>query len=104
VLDTDELAYKLVGMQLMVETIALSLFQSVRESGVEPVLCELLKYYERDEARHVGLGVQYLPELMKDMNAFEVLKLSAFQVRLLSYALWETKLIEDDLDVLGINP
>jgi len=28
---------------------------------VEPVLTELLPYYERDEARHVGLGVQMVP-------------------------------------------
>jgi hypothetical protein len=104
VLDADELVYKLVGMQLMVETIALSLFQSVRESGVEPVLCELLKYYERDEARHVGLGVQYLPQMMKDMSKLEVLKMSAFQVRLPGYALWETKVVEQDLEVLGIHP
>jgi len=104
VLEADQLAYKLVGMQLMVETMALSLFQGVRESGVEPVLCELLTYYERDEARHVGLGVQYLPELMRSMNRLEVLRLSAFQVRLLTYALWETKLIEKDLAVLGIEP
>ncbi|MFT3923368.1 MAG: ferritin-like domain-containing protein [Myxococcales bacterium] len=104
VLNADQLAYKLVGMQLMVETMALSLFQGVRESGVEPVLCELLTYYERDEARHVGLGVQYLPELMRQMNRLEVLQLSAFQVRLLTYALWETKFIEGDLAVLGIAP
>jgi hypothetical protein len=104
VLSTDELAYKLVGMQLMVESMALSLFQSVRETGVEPVLCELLTYFERDEARHVGLGVQYLPELMRGMNRLEIMRLSAFQVRLLTYALWETRLIEQDLAVLGIAP
>jgi hypothetical protein len=104
VLNADKLAYKLVGMQLMVETMALSLFQGVRESGVEPVLCELLTYYERDEARHVGLGVQYLPELMREMGRAEVLQLSAFQVRLLTYALWETKLMEKDMAVLGIEP
>src|SRR4051812_29180598 len=65
VLGTDNLLYKLLGMQLMIETMALSIFQAVRESQVEPVLCELLKYYERDEARHVGLGVQYIPDLMR---------------------------------------
>ncbi len=104
VLDTDNLAHKLVGMQLMVETIALSIFQGVRESGVEPVLCELLKYFERDEARHVGLGMQYLPDLLQGMGTREVLGLSVFQVRLLTYALWETKTLEPDLEALGLNP
>ena len=53
-LDTKSLAKKLLGMQLTIETIALTIFQRVRELEVEPVLTELLPYYERDEARHVG--------------------------------------------------
>lgn len=103
VLGTDDLAEKLLGMQLMVETIALAIFQSVRESGVEPVLCELMKYYERDEARHVGLGMQYLPELLAEKSAPSMMKLSLFQVRLLTWALSEAKLLEDDFAVLGVD-
>ena len=53
-------------MQLTVETIALVIFQRVRELEVEPVLTELMPYYERDEARHVGLGVQLVPQMMND--------------------------------------
>ena len=56
ILHADSLAKKLLGMQLMVEPIALTLFQIVRENNLEPVLCELLPYYERDEARHVAQG------------------------------------------------
>ncbi|MCA9620817.1 MAG: ferritin-like domain-containing protein, partial [Myxococcales bacterium] len=59
VLNTDNLAYKILGMQLMIETIALTIFQTVRELEVEPIITELMKYYEKDEARHVGLGMQY---------------------------------------------
>jgi hypothetical protein len=103
VLETDNLAYKLLGMQLMIETIALSIFQGVRETGVEPVLCELLKYYERDEARHVGLGMQYLPDLIGPMNPLQILRMSFFQVKLLGCALWETKLLEKDFAVLGLH-
>jgi hypothetical protein len=104
VLETDELAHKLVGMQLMVETIALAIFQCVRESQVEPVLCDLLKYYERDEARHVGLGVQYLPDLVKDMSPREITRFALFQFRLSVLALWECKQLEPDLEALGIAP
>jgi hypothetical protein len=103
VLETDNVAHKLVGMQLMIETIALSIFQGVRESGVEPVLCELLKYYERDEARHVGLGMQYLPDLIRPMNHLEILRMSLFQVQLLGCALWEAKLLERDFALLGLS-
>ncbi|MEE2828890.1 MAG: ferritin-like domain-containing protein, partial [Myxococcota bacterium] len=53
ILRADSLAKKLLGMQLMVEPIALTLFHLVRENRLEPVLSDLLAYYERDEARHV---------------------------------------------------
>ena len=103
-LETDNLAHKLLGMQLLIETIALAIFQEVRELEVEPVLSELMRYYERDEARHVALGMQYLPELMKDMNRLEVTSLFAFQARLICYALIEVKVLEKDLRKLGIDP
>jgi hypothetical protein len=104
VLDTDDLAVKLLGMQLMVETIALTLFQMVRELAVEPVLTELMRYYERDEARHVGLGMQYLPTLMAKMKRREVLRLVTQQARILSWALVEAYTMRDDFAVLGLNP
>lgn len=103
VLETDSLVNKLLGMQLLIETIALAIFQEVRESEVEPVLCELMRYYERDEARHVGLGMQYLPEMMKTMSKRELADTFLFQARLISYAIWENKVIERDLEVLGID-
>ena len=104
VLDTDNIAYKILGMQLMIETIALTIFQTVREIDVEPVLTELMRYYERDEARHVGLGMQYLPSLMSRMSKREVSSLITFQVRLLVWALWELKVLEKDFITLGIDP
>lgn len=104
VLRTDNLAYKLLGMQLMIETLALTLFQTVRELEIEPVLTELMPYYERDEARHVGLGMQYLPTLMKGMNKREVSAMLTFQCRVLFWAVWENKLLEKDYAVLGVDP
>jgi hypothetical protein len=103
VLGTDNLAYKLLGMQLMIETLALTIFQTVRELEVEPVLTELMKYYERDEARHVGLGMQYLPSLMKDMNRRQITTMITFQCRLLFWALYELKTLEGDFAILGID-
>jgi hypothetical protein len=104
VLDTRNLAYKLLGMQLLIETIALTIFQTVRELEVEPVLAELMRYYERDEARHVGLGMQYLPSLMQSMSAREIAGLMTFQVQLVAIALWELKVLEKDFITLGIDP
>ena len=103
VLKTDNLAYKLLGMQLMVETLALTIFQAIRLAKPEPVLTELMTYYERDEARHVGLGMQYLPMLLKDMNKIQMAGFFAFQSRILALGMLEMKLIESDLGIVGIN-
>ncbi len=103
ILRTDNLAYKLLGMQLMVETLALTIFQAIRLAKPEPILAELMTYYERDEARHVGLGMQYLPVLLKDMSKLEMAGFFAFQARILALGMFEVKLIESDLDTLGID-
>jgi hypothetical protein len=103
VLETDDLAVKLLGMQLTVETIALTLFQAIRELKVEPVLTELLTYYERDEARHVGLGMQYLPTLLAKMNRLQLVRMGTRQIWLLTWALAETWVLRDDFAVLGID-
>lgn len=55
-LETDNLLYKVVGMQLLVESTAVVMFHSIADAKLEPVLTDLLYYFERDEARHVGLG------------------------------------------------
>lgn len=103
VMNAKHPAHKILGMQLMVETLALTIFQTVRQAAPEPVLTELLTYYERDEARHVGLGMQYLPMLMQSMNKLEVAQLFAFQTRILAWGILETKVLEDDLSLLGAD-
>src|SRR4051812_2290186 len=51
VMSTPSLAKKLIGMQLLFETNAVVIFRRLGESGVCPVLGELLPYFERDESR-----------------------------------------------------
>jgi hypothetical protein len=104
VLATSSLAEKLVGMQLFVETMALTVFKMVRELGVDPVLSELLLYYERDEARHVGLGVQYAPLLVRPLKSTELAHLSAFQAKVLLASLFSLKRMEPSLRLLGVSP
>lgn len=104
VMNADNLAKKLLGMQLMVEPVALTLFHIVKDLNVEPVLTRLLPYYERDEARHVALGVQYLPALMKNMSVSERLGLFAFQFELISYEIATNYWLMRDLEVLGVDP
>ena len=104
VMGSKNLAYKMVGMQLLIEPMALTIFQNIREANVEPVLTELMRYYERDEARHVGLGMQYLPQLMKGWSKRQISAMVTFQVRLMFWALWEQRVLEKDLQALGIEP
>lgn len=95
--------HKLLGMQLMLETIALTIFAEVRESKVEPVLSDLLPYYEKDEARHVGLGTQYAPTLMRRQTPLEAADTILFQLRLVFWTVASLKAMERDLAALGID-
>ena len=103
VLATGNLVYKLVGMQLLVENVALSLFKMVGKAGVEPVLSDLMPYFEKDEARHVGLGVNYLPKLLKQMSAADVVRLNLFQARIYSLLFWDTMMLLEDFRSLGLD-
>ncbi len=103
-LRTKDLTKKLLGMQLTIETIALTIFQHVRELEVEPVLAELLPYYERDEARHVGLGAQLVPDLVERMSIPERIGLARFQLDVLASAVFSLKSMEPDLVAIGVDP
>src|SRR4029077_19226104 len=103
-LTTKNLAKKLLGMQLTIETIALTIFQRVRELEVEPVLSELLPYYERDEARHVGLGIQMLPAIVADMSYAERIELAVFHLDLYGSAVMSLKSLEPALTSIGVDP
>ena len=106
-LDTALLAkdpcLKIHGMQLLIESMALTLFQALRERRIEPVLSDLLLYFEKDEARHVGLGLQFLPGEMRRLSRPRAAKLLAFQIELLLAAIAELKALEPHLAVLGID-
>jgi hypothetical protein len=104
VLETPSLTKKLLGMQMMVESLALTIFQAVRDTDVEPVLCELLRYYEKDEARHVGLGTQLLPQLLRRLSKREALGLFVFQLQIIGWTLAGLKSLEPAFRTLGIPP
>lgn len=103
VLLEEDLTLKLMGMQLMVESIAVTIFRAVRKARVEPVLAELMTYYERDEARHIGLGVQYLPERLKGISPVGLTRMTAYNLRLVWRALRALAVLEEDFETLGID-
>ncbi|MAF25950.1 hypothetical protein CL634_10300 [bacterium] len=104
VLSTDNLAKKLLGMQLMVEPVALTIFQEVRGTNIEPVLCELLSYFEKDEARHIALGVNYLPIILNKMSTYEIISLLVWQIKLFRLEVAGLQELKKDFECLGIDP
>lgn len=76
-LSTQDLTLKLFAMQLLAEGTAQSIFGFLADSKVEPVLSELLPLIEKDEARHVGLGIMHLPQRLEHMTAAECRRIAA---------------------------
>jgi P-aminobenzoate N-oxygenase AurF len=59
---------KFIGMQIVIEGLALSAFATARETTPDPVLKDVVYLVTRDEARHVTFGVNYLEEFIKTMS------------------------------------
>ncbi len=74
-LATRDLTVKLFAMQILAEGAAVVIFRFLQEAKVEPVLTEILPYIERDEARHVGLGVLYLPGRLRELPMRKLLRI-----------------------------
>lgn len=104
ILETESLVHKLIGMQLLVESNALSLFKGLADAELEPVLTELLPYYERDEARHVGLGVMYLPKLLAKLSRMEAAGVAAFQLRCVGLLITGGLPLRETFRALGLEP
>ncbi len=61
-----------LGMQIMVEGLALAAFGYMHQFTDEPLLKKLLRYVMSDEARHVAFGVLSLQEVYADMTLAEI--------------------------------
>lgn len=61
-----------LGMQIMVEGLALAAFGFMHQTTRDPLLKQLLRYVMADEARHVAFGVLSLQEIYADMSAAEL--------------------------------
>ncbi|MEM3086467.1 MAG: ferritin-like domain-containing protein [Halobacteria archaeon] len=59
---------KLIGMQILVEGLALRAFHGIREATCDPLLKQILAYTIKDEARHVAYGVMYLRRKISELT------------------------------------
>jgi hypothetical protein len=92
-----------LGMQIMVEGLALAAFGTMYRTSTEPLLKQLLRYVMSDEARHVAFGVLSLQEAYADISGPELRERQEFvfeaavrmRDRFLHQEVWER---------LGISP
>jgi hypothetical protein len=86
-----------LGMQIMVEGLALAAFGFIHQMTTEPLLKQLLRYVMSDEARHVAFGVISLQEFYSQLTAAEIRERQEFAFeaavrmrdRFLSQEVWE---------------
>jgi len=61
-----------LGMQIMIEGLALAAFGFQYQTSPDPLLKQITRYVMADEARHVAFGVLSLQEACKDLTAREI--------------------------------
>ncbi|MGH8997020.1 MAG: ferritin-like domain-containing protein [Acidimicrobiales bacterium] len=96
-----DIAY--LGMQVIIESLALAAFGDMHRRTEEPLLKKLLRYVMSDEARHVAFGILSLSELygelsepeLKDRQEFLLENTLRNRTRATTPEVWER---------LGVNP
>jgi hypothetical protein len=97
-----------LGMQIMVEGLALAAFGFIQQISTEPLLKQLLRYVMSDEARHVAFGVLSLKEYYAELSDAEMRERQEFAFeaavrmrdRFLQQEVWERM----GLDVKEVLP
>lgn len=69
---------KTIGLQLVAETFAVSLFKMLAESSKDALLRQVCQYILRDESRHMGFGMLSLPAVVRQMTEAERRELEDF--------------------------
>ncbi|HVP31679.1 MAG TPA: ferritin-like domain-containing protein [Myxococcota bacterium] len=110
VLGHPDWMHKAVGMQIVIEGLALYSFRDMRNATEEPLLKQLLTYVSRDEARHTAYGIRYLTQALPAISPAERAELEDFAfeaTRLLIDSRQDASLRTDALRIwaeCGIDP
>jgi hypothetical protein len=73
-----DIAY--LGMQIIIESLALAAFGDMLRRTDEPLLHKLLRYVMADEARHVAFGIISLGEFYEQLSAAELKERQEFMI------------------------
>ncbi|MFM7262884.1 MAG: ferritin-like domain-containing protein [Acidimicrobiales bacterium] len=91
-----------LGMEIMVEGLALAAFGYLHQLTNEPLLKKLLRYVMSDEARHVAFGVLSLQEVYSEMSDAEIKDRQEFAFEA-SVRMRDRFLQQEVWDRMGVN-
>jgi hypothetical protein len=92
-----------LGMQIMVEGLALAAFGFIHATTQEPLLKQLLKYVMSDEARHVAFGVLALQDYYQQLSLSEIRERQEFAFEA-AVRMRDRFLLVEVWEKLGIKP
>ncbi|RAK55062.1 ferritin-like domain-containing protein [Phenylobacterium soli] len=67
VLTDERWDLKFIGMQILIEGLALAAFQTIHSTTKDPLLRDIVGLVMRDEGRHVAFGVNYLEDWIRSL-------------------------------------
>jgi hypothetical protein len=77
-IEDDRWDISYLGMQIIIESLALAAFGQMLRVTEEPLLKKLLRYVLSDEARHVAFGILSLSEYYENLTSAELLDRQEF--------------------------
>ncbi|HZU80653.1 MAG TPA: ferritin-like domain-containing protein [Acidimicrobiales bacterium] len=92
-----------LGMQIMVEGLALAAFGFMHQMTTEPLLKQLLRYVMSDESRHVAFGVLSLQEYYEQLSAGELRERQEFAFEA-AVRMRDRFLQQEVWDRMGVDP
>ena len=92
-----------LGMQIMVEGLALAAFGFMHQMTTEPLLKQLLRYVMSDESRHVAFGVLSLQEYYEQLSASELRERQEFAFEA-AVRMRDRFLQQEVWDRMGVDP
>jgi hypothetical protein len=92
-----------LGMQIMVEGLALAAFGFMHQMTTEPLLKQMLRYVMSDESRHVAFGVLSLQEYYQQLSAAEIRERQEFAFEA-AVRMRDRFLQQEVWDRMGVNP
>ncbi len=92
-----------LGMQIMVEGLALAAFGFMQQMTTDPLLKQLLRYVMADEARHVAFGVLSLQEYYQHLSAAELRERQEFAFEA-AVRMRDRFLQQEVWDRMGVDP